>query len=889
MEKHYLFAIFHGALALTVIFVHGQDQSGFISIDCGALEDYKDETTGIYYTSDVNYTNTGESKNVSPQFSNGDLPQQYQNVRSFPKETKNCYTLNPPKGKNHSYLIRASFMYGNYDDENQFPQFDLYLGTNKWDTVKVTDSDTKITMEIIHVPQSDYLYVCLVNTNSGTPFISVLESRLLNSDTYVTQSGVSLALSVRLNCGFSTSQTVRYKNDALDRIWSPFESEDWDVINKSLNIATNQYDLPFAVMNTAATPLNTSQNLGFSWSTKESNVEFYLYLHFAELEKLPTNQTREFDIFINKTNWCRQMVPVYSSMSTVYDTKAAGSGQYFEVWINKTEKSTLPPILNALEIYKAKYLSQSQTDQNDVDAIMNIKSAYQLDRGNWQGDPCAPKAYVWSGLNCSYNDFDPPRVISLNLSSSGLTGQISPYISELKMIETLDMSNNNLSGTVPEFLSQLPALRVLNLERNNLSGTLPNGLQEKYKSGSILLRAEGNWNLCLTSECEKTNKKKKSKVVIPVVASVGGLIIVLSSIAAAFWGCKDQRKQADAPAMARVNVEPNVNKKDRELLEPKKQQFSYSEILSITNNFEQIIGKGGFGSVYLGYLNDTQVAVKMLSRSSRQGYKQFHAEAKILTRVYHRNLTALVGYCDEDPNLGLIYEYMVNGDLSWHLSDKNAQPLSWEERLKIAIDAAQGLEYLHCGCKPPIIHRDVKTTNILINEDLQAKICDFGLSRAFPLEGESHVSTVVVGTLGYLDPEYFLTNRLTEKSDVFSFGIVLLEIITGRFAITKNSEKDHIIEWVKVRLSNGDIKSIIDPRLLAQEFNKNSVWKVIELAMDCVSTSSRRRPNMTHVTTELKQCLAMEMATNNNSEVNESSDQLIQIMSLITDGGPMAR
>ena len=157
----------------------------------------------------------------------------------------------------------------------------------------------------------------------------------------------------------------RYKDDALDRIWSPFEWEFWDVINKSLNIATNQYDLPSAVMNTAVTPLNTNQNLGFSWSTNESNVEFYLYLHFVELEKLPTNQTREFNIFINKTNWYRQMVLVYSSVFTIYDTKAAGSGQYFEVWINKTEKSTLPPILNAFEIYKAKYLSQSQTDQND--------------------------------------------------------------------------------------------------------------------------------------------------------------------------------------------------------------------------------------------------------------------------------------------------------------------------------------------------------------------------------------------------------------------------------------------------------------------------------------------------------------------------------------------
>ncbi|KAL5576825.1 hypothetical protein UlMin_018524 [Ulmus minor] len=166
-------------------------------------------------------------------------------------------------------------------------------------------------------------------------------------------------------------------------------------------------------MNTAVTPLNTSKNLGFSWSTEESNVEFYLYLHFAELEKLSSNQTREFYIFINKTKQYSQMVPVYSMMSTIYDTKAVGSGQYFEVWINKTEKSILPPILNAFEIYTVKYLSQSQTDQNDVDAIMNIKSAYELHRDNWQGDPCAPKAYIWSGLNCTYNDFDPPRIISL--------------------------------------------------------------------------------------------------------------------------------------------------------------------------------------------------------------------------------------------------------------------------------------------------------------------------------------------------------------------------------------------------------------------------------------------------------------------------------------------
>ncbi|PON51015.1 Serine/threonine protein kinase [Trema orientale] len=262
-------------------------------------------------------------------------------------------------------------------------------------------------------------------------------------------------------------------------------------------------------------------------------------------------------------------------------------------------------------------------------------------------------------------------------------------------------------------------------------------------------------------------------------------------------------------------------------------------------------------------------------------------------RVHHGNLTNLVGYCNEGDNQALIYEFMANGDLDSHLSGlENANVLSWEGRLQIARDAAQGLEYLHNGCKPPIVHRDVKTTNILLTQNFQAKIADFGLSKVFPTDaGTSHVSTIVAGTPGYLDPEYYTTNRLNEKSDVFSFGVVLLEIITGRPAISRTHERTHIIQWVNSMLQNGDIKSIVEPKLQG-DFETNSVWKAVELAMACVSRASAKRPTMSQVVTELKDCLAAEIARRNNSRLtDQSTTDSVEVLSMAmtTELSPLAR
>ncbi|KAH7565683.1 hypothetical protein JRO89_XS09G0246000 [Xanthoceras sorbifolium] len=398
-----------------------------------------------------------------------------------------------------------------------------------------------------------------------------------------------------------------------------------------------------------------------------------------------------------------------------------------------------------------------------------------------------------------YEDSNPPRITSLNLSSSGLTGEIAPYFSNLTLIQYLDLSNNSLTGSVPDFLAQLPSLKVLNLQRNKLTGSVPAELIERSKNGSLTLR--------------------------------------------------------------------------------------------ITKDFEKVLGKGGFGTVYHGWLDDIQVAVKTLSSSSGQGYKEFHAEVKLLMIVYHRNLTSLVGYCIEGTNMALIYEYMSNGTLQQYLSGKNAHILSWEDRMRIAVDAAQGLEYLHSGCKPPIVHRDVKSANILLNEKLQAKIADFGLSRIFANESGTHISTVVAGTPGYLDPEYYISNWLNEKSDVYSFGVVLLEIITGRPVIIKCTDDEvvHVSQWVSSMLAEGDIKSIIDPSL-SGDFDNNSGWKVVELALACAFHSSSERPTMTEVVTELKECLAVEIARNDKGRTNKTKKtRRIVTVNVESEFSPTAR
>ncbi|KAG8055046.1 hypothetical protein GUJ93_ZPchr0001g31177 [Zizania palustris] len=283
-------------------------------------------------------------------------------------------------------------------------------------------------------------------------------------------------------------------------------------------------------------------------------------------------------------------------------------------------------------------------------------------------------------------------------------------------------------------------------------------------------------------------------------------------------------------------------------------RFTYAELKVITNNFQSIIGKGGFGNVYHGILeNNDEVAVKVLVKTSIAESKDFLSEVQTLSKVHHKNLVALVGYCQNKKCLALVYDFMPRGNLHQVLRGGQECSLSWEERLHIALDAAQGLEYLHELCTPAIVHRDVKSANILLDENLVAMISDFGLSRSFTPE-HTHISTVAAGTVGYLDPEYHATFQLTVKADVYSFGIVLLEIITGQPSVLLDPQPVHLPNWVRQKIAAGSIHDAVDSRLL-HEYDATSLQSIIDLAMNCVENASVDRPSMTDVVSKLKECL----------------------------------
>ncbi|CAB4303144.1 unnamed protein product [Prunus armeniaca] len=287
--------------------------------------------------------------------------------------------------------------------------------------------------------------------------------------------------------------------------------------------------------------------------------------------------------------------------------------------------------------------------------------------------------------------------------------------------------------------------------------------------------------------------------------------------------------------------------------------FTYEELLMATNGFSNanLLGQGGFGYVHKGVLpNGKVVAIKQLKAGSGQGEREFQAEIEVISRVHHRYLVSLVGYCISGAQRMLIYEFVPNNTLEFHLHGKGRPTMNWPTRLKIALGSAKGLAYLHEDCQPKIIHRDIKASNILLDHNFEAKVADFGLAKV-SLDTDTHVSTRVMGTFGYLAPEYASSGKLTEKSDVFSFGVVLLELITGRQPIDKTQSftDDSMVEWARPLLAQaletGNFDAIVDVRL-QNDYNTGEMACMLACAAACVRHSGRRRPRMSQVVRALE-------------------------------------
>ncbi|MCD9559181.1 hypothetical protein HAX54_017035 [Datura stramonium] len=310
-----------------------------------------------------------------------------------------------------------------------------------------------------------------------------------------------------------------------------------------------------------------------------------------------------------------------------------------------------------------------------------------------------------------------------------------------------------------------------------------------------------------------------------------------------------------------VETTPTTPNRGRELeIASHIRNFSFNELRLATKNFrrENLLGLGGFGSVYKGWINENgsspvkfgtglAVAVKTLNQYGLQGHREWLAEIRFLGNLQHQSLVKLVGYCMEGDQRLIVYEFMTRGSLENHLF-RRSWPLPWNHRMKIALAAAEGLAYLHEGAQKPVIYRDFKTSNILLDVEYNAKLSDFGLARDGPEGDETHVSTRIVGTYGYAAPEYVTTGHLTMKSDVYSFGVVFLEILTGRKAMAKDTPNgEDLVTWAKPYLANrSNFYRIIDPRLTGQ-FPNQEAFRCTEIVLLCLRRNAKSRPRMSEV------------------------------------------
>ncbi|KAL9228307.1 hypothetical protein vseg_003901 [Gypsophila vaccaria] len=309
------------------------------------------------------------------------------------------------------------------------------------------------------------------------------------------------------------------------------------------------------------------------------------------------------------------------------------------------------------------------------------------------------------------------------------------------------------------------------------------------------------------------------------------------------------------------------------------QTFTFRELANATKNFraEHLIGEGGFGRVYKGQLSTGQtVAVKQLDRNGAQGSKEFLAEVLMLSLLHHPNLVNLIGYCTDGDQRLLVYEFMSLGSLEGHLFDipSEQRPLDWYTRMKIALDAAKGLEYLHDKANPPVIYGEMKSSNILLDTDFSAKLSDFGMAKLGPGGEKNPASTRLMGTYGYCAPEYQRTNQLTAKSDVYSFGVVLLELITGRRAIdtTKPTQEQNLVTWAMPFFRDPSRHPDLADPLLRGEFQTKELQQAVAIASMCLQDEETVRPVMCDVVSALSYLTAVPKEGSASPLVSSTSD-----------------
>ncbi|KAK6129119.1 hypothetical protein DH2020_037135 [Rehmannia glutinosa] len=546
----------------------------------------------------------------------------------------------------------------------------------------------------------------------------------------------------------------------------------------------------------------------------------------------------------------------------------------------------------------------------EVQALMGIKAGLRDPHGvldNWDGDAVDPCS--WTMVTCSSQSL----VIGLGTPSQNLSGTLSPSIGnltnlqiillqnnnitgpipselgKLSKLQTLDLSNNLFSGTIPPSLGHLKNLQYMDLSYNNLTGPVPKFPSKTFNViGNPLICETGSEPQCAggitlmpmsmtlnTSETALASvKSKHRKLAIAIGTSIGCICLLIVGFGLFLWRRQRHKKQKFFDVhgliiyffififflkfqnllvkqasldLELVHIDQISDRQHEEVSLGNLRRFHLRELQIATNNFssKNILGKGGFGNVYKGYLQDgTAVAVKRLKDGSTAGgERQFQTEVEMISLAVHRNLLRLYGFCMTANEKLLVYPYMSNGSVA---SPKPV--LDWGTRKRIALGAARGLLYLHEQCDPKIIHRDVKAANILLDDYCEAVVGDFGLAKLLDHQ-DSHVTTAVRGTVGHIAPEYLSTGQSSEKTDVFGFGILLLELITGQRALQfgkSTNQKGAVLDWVKKLHQDKKLEDLVD-KDLKMNYDRIELEEMVQVALLCTQYLPGLRPKMSEV------------------------------------------
>ncbi|GJT85352.1 NSP-interacting kinase 1-like protein [Tanacetum coccineum] len=520
----------------------------------------------------------------------------------------------------------------------------------------------------------------------------------------------------------------------------------------------------------------------------------------------------------------------------------------------------------------------------EVQALMGIKASLLDPHGvleNWDADAVDPCS--WTMVTCSAQSLviglgTPSQNLSGTLAPSignltnlqivllqnnNITGSIPKEIGKLKMLQTLDLSDNHFTNGIPSSLGYLTALQYIvllfcvhfrDLSFNNLSGPVPRFPSKTFNIvGNPLMCPAGSEEQCFgmtlmpismplnnTQSVKTSPRRKTHKLALAIGISLGCVFLLMFGLALILW--RKRRSQ-----------EPFFDVKDKhheEVSLGNLRKFQLRELQIATRNFsnKNILGKGGFGHVYKGTLQDgTSVAVKRLKDGGAAGgERQFQTEVEMISLAVHRNLLRLYGFCMTPTEKLLVYPYMSNGSVASRLKEKPV--LDWGIRKKIALGAGRGLLYLHEQCDPKIIHRDVKAANILLDDCCEAVVGDFGLAKLLDHQ-DSHVTTAVRGTVGHIAPEYLSTGQSSEKTDVFGFGILLLELITGQRALEFGkaaNQKGAMLDWVKKIHQEKKLDILVD-KDLKDNYDTMELEELVKVALLCTQYLPGHRPKMSEV------------------------------------------